>query len=71
MSVVRGRDHDTLRVEARRELLAEIDAALRSDGAAVHHSSCWANAGFPVPLCEVDYRSAAFMADFIAQRFKP
>lgn len=69
--VVWGRDLAALKVEARRELLAEIDKALRSDGAAMHHSSCWRNAGFGEACGPADFASAGFMADFIAQRFKP
>lgn len=63
-------DGDERRTQTRRELLLEIDKALRSDGAAMHHSACWRNQGFGGALCDADYRSAGFMADFIQQRFK-
>jgi hypothetical protein len=73
--MIRGADLADLRrdwqTQIRRELLAEIDAALRSDAAAMHHSSSWRNQGYGSPLGDADYLSSEFMADFVAQRFKP
>lgn len=63
--------YESVATAVRRELLDEIDKALRSDGAAMHHSSCWRNAGFGEACGPADYRTAEYMADFIAQRFKP